>query len=46
MNGAHQPFNYVPHKGTQPPANIKARLSQLRDEAAKKAAQLKRNGYH
>lgn len=45
MNGAHQPFVHVPHKGTKPPAEIQARLSQLRDEAAKKAAQLKRNGY-
>mgnify|MGYP000001557908 CR=1 FL=1 len=45
MNGAHQQFTYVPHKGTKPPAEIQARLQQLRDEAAKKAAQLKRNGY-
>lgn len=45
MNGALQPFVYVPHKGTKPPAEIQARLSQLRDEFAKKAAHLKRNGY-
>lgn len=46
MNGATLPFVYVPHKATKPSAEIQARLSQLRDEAAKKAAQLKRNGYH
>jgi hypothetical protein len=46
MNGALNPFVYVPHKGTKPAAEIQARLQQLRDEAAKKVAQLKRNGYH
>ena len=45
MNVAHQLFVYVPHKATKPSADIQARLSQLRDEAAKKAAHLKRNGY-
>lgn len=45
MNGAYKLFVYVPHKAAKPSADIQARLSQLRDEAAQKAAHLKRNGY-